>query len=557
MERIWLSEYPAEVPHDVDMDEYSSLRDILVQSCERYPNHRAYSNMGKVLLYCDVDRLSRVFGAYLTREAGLKKGDRLAIMLPNVLQYPVSVFGALRCGIVVVNVNPMYTQRELAHQLNDSGATAIVVLENFAHTLQAVLPNTQVKTVITTRLGDMLSFPRKALVNCAVKFKKLVPRFSIPGAMPFPRALALGGGQDPVEEELGQEDIAFLQYTGGTTGVSKGAMLSHGNLVANLQQASAWLAPVTRPGDEVLITALPLYHIFALTANCLTYMKLGGENVLITNPRDFAGFAKLLQRTKFSGITGVNTLFNALLNTPGFERCDFRDMRVALGGGMAVQRAVAEKWKEVTGFPLIEAYGLTETSPAACMNPMTNTHYNGSIGVPIPSTWLTIRDDAGAALPVGEVGEICIKGPQVMKGYWNRPEETDKVMIEGEWLRTGDIGRMDEKGYFFVEDRKKDMILVSGFNVYPNEVEDVLVSHPGVREAVAIGLPHPRSGEFVKVFVVRNDDELTQESLIEHCRKNLSAYKVPKQVEFRDSLPKSNVGKILRRVLREESMPDA
>ena len=552
MERIWLSEYPDGIPADIDPHEYSSLRDILVQSCTTFGDLPAYTNMGVSLTYRDIDEQSGYFAAYLQSAAGLEKGDRLALMMPNLLQYPVALFGGLRAGLAIVNVNPMYTPRELEHQLCDAGAKAIVVLENFADTVEEVLEKTPIETIITTRVGDLLGFPKRPLVNFIVKsVKKAVPSFSLPNAAPFGRVLSEGARLSADDVHLTHDDIAFLQYTGGTTGVAKGAVLTHGNMVSNLQQASAWLSPVTRSGQEVVITALPLYHVFSLTANCLTYMKLGGVNVLITNPRDCAGFVKTLKKTRFTGITGVNTLFNALLHAPGFADVDFSSLRVSLGGGMAVQRSVAEEWKSVTGQPLIEAYGLTETAPAACMNPMTNTTYNGSIGVPISSTYVSIRDNEGKELGANEVGEICIKGPQVMREYWNRPKETEAVFWEDRWFMTGDIGRMDERGYVYIEDRKKDMILVSGFNVYPNEVESVVVSHAGVLEAAAIGIPNPKSGEIVKLFVVKKDPALTEQDLEAHCRENLSAYKVPKLVEFRDSLPKSNVGKILRRALRE------
>ena len=552
MSRIWLNEYPTGVPADVDSNEFSSLRDLIEQSCSRFAELPAYSNLGAQLKFRDIEYQSRCFGAWLCEVAGLERGDRVAIMLPNILQYPVSAFGVLRAGLVIVNVNPEYTPRELEYQLVDSGAKAIVVLENFAHTLEKVIARTSISTVVTTRVGDLFPLMKKAVTNWVVhKVKKLVPPWNLPTTVQFPLTLAAGSSCSLPAKELTHDDIAFLQYTGGTTGVSKGAILTHGNMVANVQQASAWLSPVTHEGTEVLVTALPLYHIFALTANCLTYMKLGGENVLITNPRDFDGFVRTLRKIRFTGFTGVNTLYNALLNTPGFARLDFTHLRVCLGGGMAVQQVVAEHWMKVTGHPLIEAYGLTETSPAACINPMTNREYNGSIGVPISSTWVTICDDSGALLPTGEIGEICIRGPQVMKGYWNRPEETAAVMHEGGWLRTGDVGRMDERGYVYIEDRKKDMILVSGFNVYPNEIEGVAVSMNGIREAAAIGVPHPKSGEAVKLFVARNDSSLTKDQVVSYCRERLSAYKVPKFVEFREELPKSNVGKILRRALRD------
>jgi len=553
MEKIWLKEYPPGVPADIDVNEFASLKDILEKSCQRFADLPAYSNMGVTLRYRDIDRLSRDFGAWL-QSLGLGKGERVAIMMPNVLQYPVALFGALRAGLTVVNVNPLYTARELEHQLKDSGTSVIVIIENFAHTLQEVLDKTPVKTVVTTQLGDLFPFPKRPVVNFVVKqVKKMVPPWRIPGAIPFQRTLTEGAKRTLTDVPLTHDDLAFLQYTGGTTGVSKGAMLTHGNMVANLQQASAWLKPFSKPAEETIITALPLYHIFSLTANCLTFMKVGAHNILITNPRDMPGFVKELSRIKFTIMTGVNTLFNGLLHTPGFEQLDFSSFKIALGGGMAVQRAVAENWKKVTGTTLIEAYGLTETSPAACINPLTLPVYNSSIGLPIPSTELSIRDEEDRELGVGQdqAGEICLRGPQVMRGYWQRPEETAKVMTSDGFLRTGDIGYVDERGYVRIVDRKKDMILVSGFNVYPNEIEDIVMLHPGVLEAAAIGVPDEKSGEVVKLVVVKKDSALTAESLIEHCRQHLTNYKVPRRVEFRDELPKSNVGKILRRLLRE------
>jgi long-chain acyl-CoA synthetase len=505
------------------------------------------------LRYREVDRLSRDFGAYL-QGLGLGKGERVAIMMPNTLQYPVALFGALRAGLTVVNVNPLYTPRELEHQLIDSGAAAIVIIENFAHTLQEVVGKTAVKTVITTQLGDLFPFFKRVLVNAVVKYvKKMVPAWSIPGATPFRQALSEGAARTLVDVPLNHGDLAFLQYTGGTTGVAKGAMLTHGNIVANLQQASAWLDSVSKPGEETIITALPLYHIFSLTVNGLTFMKAGGHNILITNPRDMPGFVKELGKVKFTAITGVNTLFNGLLHTPGFDRLDFSTLKLSVAGGMAAQRAVAESWRKVTGTALIEGYGLTETSPLAAANPLTLKEFNGSIGLPLPSTDLSIRDDEGRELGIGKdaVGEICIRGPQVMRGYWNRPDETAKVMFDGGYLRTGDIGYMDEQGYTRIVDRKKDMILVSGFNVYPNEIEDVAALHPGVLEAAAVGVSDEKTGEAVKLVVVKKDPALTVEALIEHCRQHLTSYKVPRRVEFRAELPKTNVGKILRRLLRE------
>ncbi|MDQ5911618.1 MAG: long-chain acyl-CoA synthetase [Pseudomonadota bacterium] len=552
MEKIWLKEYPAGVPAEIDLNEFASLKDILEKSCERFADLPAYSNMGVTLRYRDIDRLSRDFGAWL-QARGLNKGDRVAIMMPNALQYPIALFGALRAGMVVVNVNPLYTPRELEHQLIDSGATAIVIIENFAHTLQEVLAKTPVKTVITTQLGDLFPFPKRLLVNFVVKYvKKMVPAWNIPGAIPFRQVLNEGAEKALNAVPLNHDDLAFLQYTGGTTGVSKGAMLTHGNLVANLQQASAWLKRYSKPAEETIITALPLYHIFSLTANCLTFMKVGGHNILITNPRDMPGFVKELGKVRFTAITGVNTLFNGLLHTPGFDQLDFSALKISLGGGMAVQRAVAERWKQVTGTPLIEAYGLTETSPAACINPLTLPEYNGSIGLPLSSTELSIRDDDDRERGIGaeEIGEICLRGPQVMHGYWQRPEETAKVMTGDGYLRTGDVGYVDAQGYVRIVDRKKDMILVSGFNVYPNEIEDIVVQHPGVLEVAAVGVPDEKSGEAVKIVVVRKDPTLTAEALIAHCRQHLTSYKTPRHIEFRDELPKTNVGKILRRMLR-------
>ena len=508
--------------------------------------------MDKVLSYGDLDRLSTQIGAFLRNQLGLAKGDRVAIMLPNVLQYPVALMGILRAGLTVVNTNPMYTARELKHQLNDSGAKAILVLENFATTLEEVIKETPVKHVITTAVGDMLGFPKSLIVNFVVKYrKKAVPPFNLPQAIKFNDALAQGKGQQIPATQIGPEDIAFLQYTGGTTGVSKGAMLTHRNMIANMLQVKHWFGPNVKEGEEIIITALPLYHIFALTCNCLVFMNVGGLNVLITNPRDMAGFVKEIGKYRFTIITGVNTLFNGLLNTPGFGELDFSTLKLSMGGGMAVQRAVAEKWQQVTKCALFEGYGMTESSPVATVNRPDTKVYTGSIGVPAPSTELSIQDDDGKLLPQGEVGEICIRGPQVMKGYWQRPEETAKTITADGWLRTGDIGKMDEKGYFFIVDRKKDMILVSGFNVYPNEIEDVVATHPGVLEVAAVGIPDDKSGEAVKLVIVKKDPNLTVEDVKAHCRAQLTGYKQPKIIEFRTELPKTNVGKILRRELRD------
>ncbi len=551
----WLASYPAGVPAEIDVNEYPSIVSILETSCERFRQRMAFENMGKQISYDELDRLSQNFAAYLIHDLKLKKGDRVAIMLPNVLQYPVAIFGVLRAGLTVVNVNPMYTARELRHQLNDSGATAILVLDNFASVLAEAIAETKVRQVIATGVGDLLGFPKGMLVNFVLKYvKKAIPDYRIEGVIRFNDALARGRGKQLPSMVIESGDIAFLQYTGGTTGVSKGAMLTHRNLVANMQQSAAWLGSAVGKQQEHIITALPLYHIFALTANCLVFIKFGGTNHLITNPRDMPGFVKELARIPFTAITGVNTLFNGLLHTPGFDKLDFSSLRLTLGGGMAVQRAVADRWKSVTGSTLVEAYGLTETSPACCINPMDLQSFNGSIGLPVPSTVVCIKDDDGKMLPQGEVGELCVQGPQVMKGYWQRPEETDQVIVDG-WLHTGDMAKMDERGYFYIVDRKKDMILVSGFNVYPNEIEDVVALHPGVLECAAVGVPDEKSGEAVKVVVVKKDPSLTAEAIKAHCKENLTGYKLPRYVEFRDDLPKSNVGKILRRELRDSAKP--
>ena len=552
MEKIWLKSYPPGVPAEIDVNEFRSLGDLFDRSVKRFADKTAYVCMGKAITYAELDASSARFGAFLQSELGLPRGTRVALMMPNVLQYPIAMFGALRAGYTVVNVNPLYTARELEHQLKDSGAEAIVILENFAHTLEQVRAQVPIKHVIVTSLGEMLGFPKGAIVNFVVRrVRKLVPPWTLDGHLSFGDALARGAAHALQPVEVGHEDAAFLQYTGGTTGVAKGAVLTHRNIVANLQQAHAWISPVVTEGREIIITALPLYHIFSLTANCLTFIKIGATNVLIPNPRDIPGFIKELAKHRFTVITGVNTLFNALLNNPEFAKLDFSSLRVALGGGMAVQQAVAEKWKKVTGVALVEAYGLTETSPAVTINPLDLKAFNHSIGLPISSTEVSIRDDDGIEQAIGQRGELCVRGPQVTPGYWNRPEETRRVFTADGFLRTGDIAVMDDKGFVTLVDRKKDMILVSGFNVYPNEVEDIVANHPGVLEVAAIGVPDERSGEAVKVFVVRKDPALTAEALIAHCRENLTGYKVPHHVEFREELPKSNVGKILRRELRE------
>jgi len=551
--KFWLKHYPPGVPAEIDPDATRSLKQMFEDTFRDYAARPAFTNMGRTLSYAEVEELSRRFGAWLQQEAGMKKGDRIALMMPNILQYPIAIIGALRAGLTIVNVNPLYTARELEHQLNDSGATAIVIFENAAATLQQVLAKTPVKRVIVTGIGDMLGFPKGAITNFVIRrVKKMVPAYSLPGSFKLGAALARGAGCRLEPVEVSGEDIAFLQYTGGTTGVSKGAVLTHRNLVANTVQVVAFMPELKDIEDAVVITALPLYHIFALTSNLLVFAKTGGQNVLITNPRDMAGFVKELSQVKFTFITGVNTLFNGLLHTPGFDQLDFSSLKVALGGGMAVQAAVSERWRQVTGRHICQGWGLTETSPVGTANLPGTLEFTGSIGYPLPSTEISIRDDDGNELPVGSVGEICLRGPQVMRGYWNRPEETAKVMLPGGWLRTGDVGRMDELGRTFIEDRKKDMIIVSGFNVYPNEVEGVVAQMPGVLEVAAVAQPDERSGEVVALFIVRKDPALTVEQVIAYCRKELTGYKVPKAVYFRDELPKTNVGKILRRNLRDE-----
>src|SRR5688500_2787199 len=551
MERIWLKSYPAGVPADIDVNRYRSLIGLFDASIGKYRDRPAFHSLGKTITFDELEKRSRDFGAWL-QARGLSKGARVAITMPNCLQYPIAMFGTLRAGCTVVNVNPLYTPRELEHQLKDSGAEAIVVLENFGHVLQEVRGRTPLKHVVVTSLGEMLGV-KGVIVNLVVrKVKKMVPPYDLPGAISFKQALADGSSKKLVTPALTHDDIAFLQYTGGTTGVSKGAMLLHRNIIAALLQYEAWLTPAIGEQRAIIITALPLYHIFSLTVNCLVMMVVGGENVLITNPRDIPGFVKELAKHKYTIITGVNTLFNALLNHPDFAKLDFSSVRLAVGGGMAVQKAVADRWRQVTGTPLIEGYGLTETAPSATANPMNIGEFSGSIGVPMPSTEVVLRDDNDRDVPYGQPGEICIRGPQVMAGYWQRPDETAKVLGKDGFLHTGDIGIMDEKGFIRIVDRKKDMILVSGFNVYPNEIEQVLAMHPGVLEVAAIGVPDEHSGEVPKVFVVKKDPQLTEQDVLEHCKKELTGYKRPKYVEFRSELPKTNVGKILRRALREE-----
>ena len=551
VDKIWLKSYPKGIPAEIDMQEYSSIVDVLERSIERFKDQPAFVNMGSELSYQELDQKTRDFAAYLQQELGLNKGDRVAIMMPNLLQYPIALFGILRAGLTVTNINPLYSPRELKHQLVDSGASCIIILENFCHVLEKVLDDTQVKTIITTRIGDLLSFPKSVLVNFVIKhIKHMVPSYSLPHQVDLSQALQKGARHKLQPVNITHDDLAFIQYTAATTGVAKGVMLSHGNIIANLQQLSAWIAPFIEEGKEVVITPLPLYHIFSLVGNCLLFMKVGGLIYLITNPRDYKGFVRELSKLKFTVITGVNTLFNGLLHTPGFEKLDFSSLRLPLGGGMALQNAVAKRWKAVTGKTLLEAYGLTEASPGICFNPVDLPEFNDKAGLPLPSTECSIQDDNNQLLAVGEVGEICVRGPQVMKGYWKQPEQTLEVLKADGWLHTGDLATMDVNGFIQILERKDDMISVSGFNIYPSEIENVMAEHPAVLEAAAIGIPDERSGQVVKLYVVKKDPNITEEQLHEYCKQNLTAYKIPKQIEFRESLPKSNVGKIVRRELR-------
>ncbi len=558
MERIWLNHYPSGIPAEVDVHELGSLKDLLLRSSARFGALPAYSNMGSSLTFAELDRSSRDFAAYLQKSLGLHKGDRVAIMMPNLLQYPVALFGALRAGLVVVNVNPQYTTPELEHQLKDSGAVAIVVLENFAHTLQEVLEkNPRMNlAVITTEVGDMLPVVKELLTNVVVKYvKHMVPEWKIAGATEFNAALRAGHGQDVEDVPLNHDDTAFLQYTGGTTGVAKGAVLTHGNMVANVLQMAAWMARDLVEGKEVFVCPLPLYHVYALTSS-LVFMRMGAHTVLVTNPRDMKAFVHDLKKYPFSVIIAVNTLYRALLDAPEFVDVDTRALKLTSAGGMAVQRVVAERWKQRTGVPIIEGYGLTETSPVVIANPMDIDEWTGTIGMPIPSTQAAVLGEGDNEIEIGEIGEICVRGPQVMPRYWNRPDETAKVFTRDGWLRTGDMGFVDERGYFRITDRKKDIIVVSGFKVFPNQIEDAVALHPGVAEVAAIGVADERSGEAVKIVVVRKDAALTEDGLLAHCRQHLTGYKVPKIVEFRsEPLPKSNLGKILRRQLREAPAP--
>ncbi|RJS94383.1 AMP-binding protein [Salinisphaera sp. Q1T1-3] len=552
MEKFWLKQYPDGVPAEIADAESGTLVELIEASFREFGDRPAFENMGASLTYAELDARSAHFAAYLQHELGFAKGDRVALMMPNLLQYPIALLGILRAGMVAVNVNPLYTARELEHQLSDAGARAIVIVENFAATLEKVVDKVALEAVITTQIGDALGTPKRLLTNFVVKHvKRMVPSFQLPGAIGFNTVLADGAKQSMKAVDVAPDDIAFLQYTGGTTGLAKGAILRHRNMVANVAQAEAWLNPWIDQGNEVILTPLPLYHVFALMANCLVFMRQGGRNVLITNPRDIPALVKEFEKQQPTAFTGVNTLFNALTNNDAFRKLDFSRLKFALGGGAAVQRSVAEKWHKITGHPLIEAYGLTETSPAVAINPLNLESYSGSIGVPLPSTEVAIRDEQGNDVPLGEPGELCVAGPQVMAGYWNKPEENDKTFFPDGFLRTGDVARFDDAGFLYIVDRKKDMILVSGFNVYPNEIEDVIATHPKVLEAACIGIDDERSGEAVKVFVVKADDTLDEDELIAFCRKELTGYKVPKHVVFIDELPKSNVGKILRKDLRQ------
>ena len=553
LNKVWLNRYPADVPAEINADRYESLVGLFEAAVKRYGDRAAFINMGQQMSFNQLEERSRAFAAWLQQGLGLKKGDRVALMMPNLLQYPVALFGVLRAGMIVVNVNPLYTPRELKHQLNDSGASAIVIVSNFAHTLEKVVAETAIKQVVLTRLGDQLSPVKGTLVNFVVKYvKRLVPKYHLPNAISFRDVLQQGKALSYERPAMSNDDLAFLQYTGGTTGVAKGAMLTHRNMQANLEQTKATYGSVLRDGKELVVTALPLYHIFALTVNGLLFLDLGGTNLLITNPRDIPGFVKEMAKYPFTAITGVNTLFNALLNDSHFQKLDFSSLRLSAGGGMSVQKVVAERWEKLTGHYLLEGYGLTECAPLVSVNPHDIDYHSGSIGLPVPSTEAKLVDDEGNEVAHGEPGELCVKGPQVMLGYWQRPDATDEIIKDG-WLHTGDIAVMDDDGYLRIVDRKKDMILVSGFNVYPNEIEDVVMQHNGVQEVAAVGVPAGSSGETVKIFVVKKDPALTEEALVTFCRRQLTGYKVPKLVEFRDELPKSNVGKILRRELRDEA----
>lgn len=552
MKQTWFKSYPDGVNYEINPDAYQSITEMFNESVSKYKDAVAYTNMGVHITYGELDESARDFAAFLQNHVGLKKGDRIAIQLPNLIQYPIALFGALRAGLIVVNTNPLYTAREMKHQFNDSGARAIIILANFAHTLEEILPETKIEKVVVTQIGDMLGFPKSLLVNFVLKYiKKMVPAYNLPSAISFFEALDIGAQEKFVAPIIQPEDLAFLQYTGGTTGVAKGAMLTHRNMVANVLQIGEWMKKNLVELKETVVTPLPLYHIFSLTVNCLSFMRIGARNILITNPKDIPAFIKVLSQRNYTVLTGVNTLFNALMNHPQFTSIDFKKLKISVAGGMALQKAVAERWKKLTQTPLVEGYGLTESSPVVCCNPIDGSDRVGTIGLPLPSTEIRFVDDNDADSPIGEPGELCVRGPQVMKGYWQRPDETQKVMLNGGWLKTGDVAVFDPDGFLKIVDRKKDMILVSGFNVYPNEIEDVVASHSQVAEVAAVGVADEKSGEVVKIFVVKKG-EVSQEDLIAHCRKNLVGYKIPKYIEFRSELPKTNVGKILRRALRDE-----
>lgn len=549
----WLKHYPPGVPAEIDLTPYKSILSVVEEACKQYKNDKCFTNMGVSITFAELDKMSWHFASFLQNELRLKKGDRIAIQMPNTLQFPIALFGALRAGLAVVNTNPLYTPHEMQHQFADSGAKAVVILANYANNLEQILKSTAIESIVVTELGELFPFPKNFIVNSVVKhIKKMVPAYNLPTAYSFKQALELGAKKPAQLVDVTMDDIAFLQYTGGTTGISKGAMLTHRNIVANMLQIVAWMSPLLKPGEETVITALPMYHIFSLTVNSLAFMKYGGHNILITNPRDIPAFIKTLRTTPFTAMTGVNTLFNALSHHPDFGKIDFSKCKLSVAGAMALQRSVADRWKKLTGSPIFEGYGLTEASPVVCCNPIVGgKDIVGTIGIPLPSTMVKMCDENGREVPMGEEGELTVQGPQVMLGYYQRPDETAKVLKDG-WLRTGDIAVMMENGFIKIVDRKKDMILVSGFNVYPNEVEDVVASHPGVLEVAAVGIPDEHSGEAVKVFVVKKDPSLTAEQVIAHAKTKLTKYKVPKQVEFRTELPKTNVGKILRRALREK-----
>ncbi len=554
MEKIWLKNYPKGIAPEIDISQYKNILQVLTKACEKFPENPVFTNMGKTITYRELNLLSTNFAAYLQNDLGLKKGDRIAIQLPNCLQFPICMFGALKAGLVVVNTNPLYTEREMKHQFNDSGVKAIVILANFAGQLERILSETKIEHVILSELGDALSLPKKVLVNAVLKYvKKMVPAFSLPNAVTYSNAIAKGKSLPLRPVEMSLDEVAFLQYTGGTTGISKGAMLTHKNIVANMEQINMWMRPSLVEGKEVVMMPLPMYHIFCLTVNCMALVKYGVHNIMVTNPRDLPSLIKDFKAFPITITTGINTLFNGLNNNADFQKLDFSSLKFSVAGGMALQTSVAKRWKEVTGTEIYEGYGLTESSPVACVNPIDGTGKGGTIGLPVPSTEIAILNDDEKVLAIGETGEICIRGPQIMKGYWNQVAETSKVLTKDGWLKTGDIGFMDSDGYTKIVDRKKDMILVSGFNVYPNEIEDVLAHLPGVLEVAAVGVPDEKSGEVVKVFIVKKDESLTKEQVLAYAKSNLTGYKVPKHVEFRKDLPKTNVGKILRRELKNQA----